>query len=145
MRFLSISIVILSIPVLARADYHYASHSGSDEYPYTSWETAADSITPAMNAASPYDTIYIAAGDYQESVWADPEDTCLTFIGAGIDSTHVWENTTAKMWMAPSPSPPRSGGERGGCLRLSRTGIENRHRYTELRMISYYGTSHFSP
>jgi len=84
----------------AHADYHYASHTGSDEYPYTSWETAADSITSAMNAASPYDTIYIGAGDYQESVWADAEDTCLTFIGAGIDSTHVWENTTANMWMA---------------------------------------------
>jgi hypothetical protein len=24
------------------ADYHYVSHSGSDTYPYTSWETAAE-------------------------------------------------------------------------------------------------------
>jgi hypothetical protein len=95
---LIIGLILFASP--SHANYHYVSHTGSNEYPYTSWETAADSITPAMNAASPYDTIYIGTGDYQESVWADPEDTCLTFIGAGIDSTHVWENTTANMWMA---------------------------------------------
>ena len=31
----------------ALADYHYVSHTGSDEYPYTSWETATtDCIRP---------------------------------------------------------------------------------------------------
>ncbi len=58
--FLLSMTLLIMLCFSADADYHYASHTGSNTYPYTSWETAADSITTAMNAASPYDTIYIA-------------------------------------------------------------------------------------
>jgi len=67
------------------ADYHYASHTGSDEYPYTSWETAADSIQKAINAASAGDTIYVGSGVWEDvpcTLWND-----LSLIGRGIDST----------------------------------------------------------
>jgi hypothetical protein len=90
--------ILLCLYPLARADYHYASHSGSNEYPYTSWETAADSITAAMNAASPYDTIFIAGGEYNEILRAGTEDSCLTFIGTGNDSTHCWTDSTVNLW-----------------------------------------------
>ncbi|OGC91305.1 MAG: hypothetical protein A2W25_07030 [candidate division Zixibacteria bacterium RBG_16_53_22] len=77
----------LSIFRVTLADYHYASHAGSDEYPYTSWETAADSIQEAIDAASPGDTIYMGSG-----VWSDVPCTLWTgraLIGRGIDSTFI--------------------------------------------------------
>jgi hypothetical protein len=78
--------MMLSMPP-ARADYHYVSHAGSDTYPYTSWETAADSIQPAINAASPGDTVYAGAGVWEDgpyNLWDD-----LSLIGMGIDSTII--------------------------------------------------------
>jgi hypothetical protein len=89
---------ILFLAPLVYADYHYASHSGSNIYPYTSWETAADSITAAMRAADPYDTVYIGAGDYDEMLRIPEADTCLTFIGAGIDSTRCFTYTD-DLWL----------------------------------------------
>ena len=83
---------------LAYADYHYASHSGSSEYPYTSWETATDSITAAMRGAEPYDTVYIGAGDYNEAMSMSDADSCMTFIGAGMDSTHCWTDSLSAVW-----------------------------------------------
>ena len=71
------------------ADYHYASHTGSDEYPYSSWDTAADSIQPAVDATSPGDTLFIASGFWQESVVLGFYDS-LAIIGAGWDSTFLY-------------------------------------------------------
>jgi hypothetical protein len=95
-RFLAL--IILVIPALSYADYHYASHTGTNTYPYTSWETAADSIGATIEAASPHDTIYIASGSYDELVRMAQADTCLSFIGAGIDSTHVWSSIYGHLW-----------------------------------------------
>ena len=78
--------ILLSLPV--RADYHYASHEGSDEYPYTSWETAADSIQKAIDAAEPGDTIYVGGGLWEDgpyNLWDR-----LALIGMGMDSTILW-------------------------------------------------------
>jgi hypothetical protein len=75
----------LCLCAAARADYHYVSHTGSDTYPYTSWETAADSLQPAINAASPGDTVFVGSGTYSDlpcSLWSS-----RALIGAGIDST----------------------------------------------------------
>jgi hypothetical protein len=66
--------------------------------PIQAGKTAADSITAAMNAASSYDTIYIAAGEYDEHIAAGTEDSCLTFIGAGADSTLCWTDSTVNLW-----------------------------------------------
>ncbi len=80
-------LIALALPVISQADYHYVSHSGSNIYPYTSWETAADNIQAAIGAASSYDTIYISSGIFTERIGGG--DTCLTFIGAGMDSTFI--------------------------------------------------------
>ena len=71
----------------ARADYHYASHEGSDEYPYTSWETAADSIQNAIDAGSPGDTIYVGSGEWEDMSINLRQGRAL--IGMGIDSTII--------------------------------------------------------
>ncbi len=82
-------ILILTLASLAYADYHYASHEGSNEYPYTSWETASDSIQLAIDAAEPGDTIYIGDGLWDEAtqVWTNS----LALIGMGVDNTE-WQN-----------------------------------------------------
>ena len=80
-----IAIMALAISS-ARADYHYASHEGSNEYPYTSWETGAHSIQDAVDATDPRDTLYISAGDWFETVATDVYDS-IAIIGMGIDST----------------------------------------------------------
>jgi len=82
-------VVIILLSILynadAFADYHYASHTGSDEYPYTSWETAADSIQKAIDAASAGDTIYVGSGSWQD--WPLNLWNGLALIGRGPDST----------------------------------------------------------
>jgi hypothetical protein len=90
--------IILIIPLsfflfisLALADYHYASHSGSNTYPYSSWETAADSIQNAINSASEGDTIYVGSGLWNGPAYQLPSD--LSLIGMGIDSTTLTRDT----------------------------------------------------
>ncbi|MBD3233922.1 MAG: DUF1565 domain-containing protein [candidate division Zixibacteria bacterium] len=76
-------LIVFTLNNVSLADYHYASHEGSSEYPYTSWETAADSIQKAIDAAEPGDTVYVGAGTYYENI--DLKDT-LAVIGMN------WEN-----------------------------------------------------
>jgi hypothetical protein len=70
-----------SIPLTATI--RYVSHEGSNTPPYTTWETAADSIMSAINISMFGDTIYVANGVYEEQVTMIPG---LTLIGAGMDS-----------------------------------------------------------
>ena len=84
------AIIISIFQSPARADYHYASHEGSNEYPYTSWETATDSIKYAIAAADPGDTVFIGAGEYFERVVSAWEDSNIAVLGAGVDSTYWW-------------------------------------------------------
>jgi len=67
----------------ASATVRYVSHSGSNTPPYTSWETAADSIMSAINISVFGDTIYVANGAYEEEVVMIAG---LSLIGAGTDS-----------------------------------------------------------
>jgi hypothetical protein len=61
----------------------YVSHQGSNTPPYTSWETAADSIMFAIDISEFGDTIYVANGVYIEEVTMIRG---LALIGSGIDS-----------------------------------------------------------
>ncbi|MCD6161598.1 MAG: T9SS type A sorting domain-containing protein [candidate division Zixibacteria bacterium] len=81
--------VLLITATAAYADYHYASHDGSDEPPYTSWETGAHLIQDAADAASRGDTIYVGEGTWYENV--DISDTCVALMGMGIGNT-ILEN-----------------------------------------------------
>lgn len=78
-------VVILSLP--ARADYHYASHEGTNEYPYTSWATGADSVQKAIDAAEAGDTIYVGGGVWEDVPYLLQAD--MSLIGMGIDSTII--------------------------------------------------------
>ena len=65
------------------ATVRYVSKTGTSTPPYTSWETAADSIQKCINICSFGDTIYVANGVYKERIDMIPG---LSLIGAGMDS-----------------------------------------------------------
>ena len=72
--------------VETNATIRYVSKTGSSIPPYTSWETAADSIQKCINISVFGDTIYVANGVYEEQVVMIPG---LSLIGAGTDSCIV--------------------------------------------------------
>jgi hypothetical protein len=45
----------------ALADYRYASHTGNNQYLYTSWETVTGSANAPVDAAGPRDTACLAS------------------------------------------------------------------------------------
>ncbi len=69
------------------AEKRYVSKTGTSTPPYTSWETAADSIMKAMNLSIQGDTIIVGEGVFTEVVVFNRG---VTLIGMG------WESTTIK-------------------------------------------------
>jgi parallel beta-helix repeat protein len=68
------------------ATIRYVSKTGLSIPPYTSWETAADSIQECINVCVFGDTIYVANGVYEEQVFMIPG---LTLAGSGADSCFI--------------------------------------------------------
>ncbi len=68
------------------ATVRYVSKTGTSTPPYTSWQTAADSIQKCINICSFGDTVYVANGVYKETVVMIPG---LALIGSDWDSTVV--------------------------------------------------------
>jgi len=62
------------------------SKSGSSTPPYTSWETAADSIQKCIDICVDGDTIYVANGVYKETLVIN---TAISLIGSSMDSTVI--------------------------------------------------------
>ncbi|MBK7379786.1 MAG: hypothetical protein IPJ03_12390 [Ignavibacteriales bacterium] len=79
---LLLSFLILNSSLLI-STVRYVSPTGSSTPPYTTWETAADSIMECINISVFGDTIYVANGTYKEQVVMIPG---LSLIGAGMDS-----------------------------------------------------------
>ena len=84
LSFLIILLTAYSLPL--NATVRYVSKTGSSTPPYTTWETAADSIQKCINICVFGDTIYVANGVYQEQVVMIPG---LSLIGSGTDSCIV--------------------------------------------------------
>ena len=77
-------IVLLTAYSLSlNATIRYVSKTGLSTPPYTTWETAADSIQKCINICVFGDTIYVANGVYEEQIVMIPG---LSLIGAGADS-----------------------------------------------------------
>src|SRR5690554_3566546 len=70
----------------ANATIRYVSHEGSSTPPYTTWETAADSIQKCINYCVNGDTIIVANGVYFEKLKISK---VLTLWGLNMDSTIV--------------------------------------------------------
>ena len=89
---LLLSFLILNSSLLI-STVRYVSPTGSSTPPYTSWETAADSIMECINISVLGDTIYVANGTYIEKVTMIHG---LTMIGAGIDSCIIDTRTISQ-------------------------------------------------
>ncbi|MDR3666809.1 MAG: T9SS type A sorting domain-containing protein [Ignavibacteriaceae bacterium] len=84
-----LKLTILQIFILSNiisADVRYVSKTGTSQFPYTSWETAADSIPKCIKACNNGDTIYVANGIYKDSLYIDKE---ISLIGSSMDSTII--------------------------------------------------------
>ncbi len=102
------------------AEVRYVSKTGSSTPPYTSWETAADSIQKAVDIADVGDTIYVANGIYYEAVYVDKT---INLWGSSMDSTvidgtnisgfdivYFFENNSSfKYFTLKSSNPQRNG------------------------------------
>jgi hypothetical protein len=83
--FLCLSFLIFNSSLLI-GTIRYVSKTGTSQFPYTSWKTAADSIQKCINICSFGDTIFVTNGVYKEQVVMM---TGLALIGAGTDSCIV--------------------------------------------------------
>jgi hypothetical protein len=68
------------------ATVRYVSKTGTSTPPYTSWETAADSIQKCINICGDGDTIYVGNGIYKENLVIN---TAISLIGSSMDSTVI--------------------------------------------------------
>ena len=78
--------ILNSIFFLAHATIRYVSTTGSSTPPYTSWETAADSIQKCINFSMDGDTIIVANGVYKERLIITK---ILSLLGLSMDSTVI--------------------------------------------------------
>ncbi|MBP9580682.1 MAG: hypothetical protein IT276_10655 [Ignavibacteriaceae bacterium] len=68
------------------ATVRYVSKTGTSQPPYTSWQTAADSIQKCINICSFGDTVYVANGVYKENLVIN---TQIFLSGLSMDSTVI--------------------------------------------------------
>ena len=82
----TVKFIFLTILLLTQVNFsevRYVSKTGTSIPPYTSWETASDSIQKCINISNFGDTIYMGNGVYKEKIVMIPG---LALIGAGMDS-----------------------------------------------------------
>jgi hypothetical protein len=85
----SLPIIVLSVTLFCNIispDIRFVSKTGSSKPPYTSWETASDSIQKCVNVCNSGDTIYVANGVYKEVVVMIRG---LSLIGSSMDSCAI--------------------------------------------------------
>ncbi len=65
------------------AEVRYVSKTGSSTAPYTTWETACDSLQKCFDYCNNGDTVYVDRGIYRETILLD--NRVLTIIGVDTD------------------------------------------------------------
>ncbi len=95
MNKLRIIFLILLLTECVFGTIRYVSKTGSSTPPFTSWETASDSIQKCINICVDGDTIIVANGRYNEALVVNVD---LTLIGSSMDSciidgTGLWANS----------------------------------------------------
>ncbi len=86
-RMVTVLVPMLMLSVSScLCDTHYVSTSGSNQYPYTTPESAALKIQEAVDAAEPSDTVRVARGEYSEEIKMKPS---AHIVGDGWDSTSI--------------------------------------------------------
>lgn len=95
--------IALCALVCAHAETRYVSHSGSNTFPYTTWETAANTIEAANLATLPGDTMFVDTGSFYLSatVYTQPN---ITMRGKGMDSTHILGSDSIGIMFLPEDS-----------------------------------------
>ena len=93
--FLLLLIILTAYSLQLNATVRYVSKTGNSTPPYTTWETAADSIQECINICVFGDTIYVANGVYEEQVVMAPG---LALIGAGMDSCVIDTRNIISAW-----------------------------------------------
>ncbi len=83
MKKTAVLILVLLLQSVSFSTIRYVSKSGSSTEPYTSWQTAADSIQKCIDFSQSGDTIYVANGTYKECIRFKPN---IALIGSGMDS-----------------------------------------------------------
>ncbi|MHC1738857.1 MAG: hypothetical protein AB9882_12705 [Ignavibacteriaceae bacterium] len=83
MRKIKTLVLILMLTECVFGTIRYVSKTGSSTPPYTSWETASDSIKKCINICAPGDTVIVANGIYKEVLLINK---ALTFLGSSMDS-----------------------------------------------------------
>ncbi|MHC1738856.1 MAG: hypothetical protein AB9882_12700 [Ignavibacteriaceae bacterium] len=83
MRKIKTLVLILLLTECVFGTIRYVSKTGSSTPPYTSWETASDSIQKCLDICVDGDTVIVANGVYKESLIIN---AAITFIGSSMDS-----------------------------------------------------------
>jgi hypothetical protein len=78
-----ITLALLLINLLLNAEVRYVSKTGSSIAPYTSWETACDSLQKCFDYCNNGDTVYVDRGVYRESIYINAKN--LSIIGVDTD------------------------------------------------------------
>jgi hypothetical protein len=79
-------LIVNSSLLITHATVRFVSKSGTSTPPYTSWETAADSIQKCINVCVDGDTVYVANGVYKEFLVINPS---ISLFGMSMDSTVI--------------------------------------------------------
>jgi hypothetical protein len=94
---------LLALVAQTHAETRYVSHSGSNTFPYTTWETAANTIEAANLATLPGDTMFVDTGEFQltQTIILQPK---ITLRGKGMDSTTILGSTAIVDMFKPGDS-----------------------------------------
>ncbi len=80
-QFIFVLLLFTSLSIFA--EVRYVSKTGSSTAPYTSWETACDSLQKCFDYCNNGDTVYIDRGVYRESIYINAKN--LSIIGIDTD------------------------------------------------------------